>query len=92
MDQSESSDTTQTPLELQELLRSRLKDARAHYDQCSHEFRDLAAKFKEGLLQAPEGSDALRIARMRESAALEEYIQVLQMLGVLLTEGRIPEG
>jgi hypothetical protein len=29
---------------------------------------------------------------MRESAALEEYIQVLQMLGVLLTEGRIPEG
>jgi CheY-like chemotaxis protein len=77
--------------ELVEDWRIRLQQAKSYYDGCSQQFRKVLADQNEGLLPAPDGSHAVRQARIHESAARQEYIRALRIFTDLIVGGKTPE-
>jgi hypothetical protein len=64
---------------------------RAYYDECSQEVRKIVIKVNGGSLPATDGSQAVRLARMRESVALEEYLRVLRIYSELVSGKMLEE-
>jgi hypothetical protein len=93
MDQEQIWVTSRTSLELlQEKWRTRLLEARTRYYECLQGLRNVEAEVNCGVHSAPDGSLALRNARIRESTAQEEYIRVSLAFTELVLHGRMPEG
>jgi len=78
-------------LQLQEQFRIRLQKAKADYDDFSRHYSKVLAEQNQGLIPAPDGSHAVRQARVRESAALAEYMRVLRMFTELVIHDKLPE-
>jgi hypothetical protein len=91
MDQWESSATKKAPIELQEEWRTRLEQARARYDQCTHEFQATEAEVNAGWLPISDGAVVMQTARIRESTAQNEYLRVLRVFSALVLYGRMPD-
>jgi hypothetical protein len=77
--------------ELEALWRERIKSARTKYDLALAETRGVLAGPNGGFGLAPDHSTAVRNALLRESAARNEYMQVLRTFTDLLVYGKIPE-
>ena len=75
--------------ELEDEYRVRLEKARARYDTANKLFD--AAVSEVGHAPHPDGSLAVRLARIRASAAHKNYMRVLQAFNALIIYGMIPE-
>jgi len=62
----------------EEYWRERVNAARVKYDLAVAESRKILDEQKQWPLPAPDGSSAVRSARMQESAALNEYMRALK--------------
>jgi DNA-binding CsgD family transcriptional regulator len=78
-------------LELQEQLRIRLQKASDHYQDYSQRFDKVLEERNAGLFEAPDGSGAVRQARIQESAARDEYMSVLRMFTDLVLKRKGPD-
>jgi DNA-binding NarL/FixJ family response regulator len=78
-------------LELQEQLRIRLRHASERYDDCSQRFSKVLEERNAGFFVAPDGSEAVRQARLQESVARDEYMTVLRIFTDLVLKGKLPD-
>jgi hypothetical protein len=78
-------------VELERVWQAHVRSARQRYEEESSEFSRVTADFREGLYQASDGGTALRLARRRESLALNEYMRALQIYTDLVLKGILPE-
>jgi hypothetical protein len=77
--------------EIEDLWRDRVKMARCKYEDSVVEFTKILAEQKHWPLPAPDGSTAVRNARIQESAALNDYMRTLKIYTDLVVSGKIPE-
>jgi hypothetical protein len=71
--------------------RTYVADARRKYYVASADFAKAEDERQHGLTPHPDGSFSLRQARLRESAALREYVRVLKIFTDLLVSGKMPD-
>jgi predicted nucleic acid-binding Zn ribbon protein len=74
-----------------ECWRKRVEAARRQYDLTVTQFRKVLAEQKNWPLPAPDGSTAVRKARLQRSAALNEYMRTLRIFTDLTVYGKVPE-
>jgi hypothetical protein len=77
--------------ELTDVWTARLHQSRAVYDSAVSRFREVLADQHKGLMPAPDGSQAVRNARLQESAARNEHMRILRIFTELVVAGKIPE-
>jgi hypothetical protein len=78
--------SSRTELEL--VWQGQARSARQRYEEECQEFDRIATEFRE---QSPDGGEALRLARHRQSHALNEYMRTLQIYTDLVLKGVLPE-
>jgi hypothetical protein len=78
-------------LELEDQWRERVMSAQSEFDLAVAQFRAALEDRRNWHLRAPDGSAAIRHARLRESAARGEYARVLGIFSELLIHGTIPD-
>ena len=76
---------------MEEFWRARLKADRQKYDCAVAEFSKVLAQQTKWPLPAPDGSAAVRIAGLQESAARNEYMRTLKIFTDLVVSGKAPE-
>jgi len=92
MEAGRSRQSNEVSSKLQDTLKTRLNEAQAHYRDASRELRDVTMKVNSGRISEPDSSQALHRARVRESAAHEEFTRALGIFINLVTEGKLPGG
>jgi hypothetical protein len=73
-----------------ELWRSKLRAAQAQHSAAVRKYRQASRDYKAGVFQSPDGSLALRQARLEESTALQEYMRVLIIFNDFLIRRQPP--
>lgn len=76
--------------QLEEIWGTRLKETRIAYQFATANFAKVLSEQNQGLTPAPDGSLALRQARLQESAARNEYMRVLRIFTELVVSGKLP--
>jgi hypothetical protein len=76
-------------LELAWQIRASL--ARQRYEESSWDFIRLVGDLKAGRSVPPDCCEALRQARLRESAALDDYLRAVRVCADLLLKGTVPK-
>ena len=77
--------------ELEQLWRSRVKDAQLRLDFARNYLAEVQRDFPPGDVPSPDGSFALQKALRAENFALAEYHRVLRMFTDLVLHGTIPD-
>ena len=83
-------DQKQSRAELEQVWRTRLTESRNKYDLTVTQFRKILEEQKHLGIPAPDGSLAVRNARVQESAARNEYMRVLKIFTDFVVRGKIP--
>jgi hypothetical protein len=68
-----------------------MRSARQEYKKECQEFDRIATEFRECLYQGPDGGEALRLVRHRQSLALNEYKRTVRIYTDLVLKGVLPE-
>ena len=78
-------------LEAAERWRTQVREAKERYDESAICFRRVLAEQKEGIRPEPDGSAAVRHARIQEDAARQEYMRLLTILTEIMASEKRPE-
>lgn len=78
-------------LTIEELWRSRLREAKSRYDSAAVASRDTMQNFRQRSLPTPDGGAALKNALGAERVARSEYMRVLRILTDLCVNGKLPD-
>ena len=81
--------SSRTELEL--VWQGYVRSARQRYDEQCEEFDRVTTEFQARLYQSPDGGEAMRLARHRQSLALNEYMRTLRIYTDLVLKGVLPE-
>ena len=84
-------DQKQSRAELQQVWMTRLSESRKKYDLSVTRFRKVLEEQKHLGIPAPDGSFAVRQARVQESTARNEYMRVLKIFTDLVLRGKVPD-
>jgi DNA-binding NarL/FixJ family response regulator len=76
---------------MQDQLRIRLQKASDHYEDCSQRFKKVLEEWNAELFEAPDGSGAVRQARIQESSARDEYMSALRMFTDFVLKRNVPD-
>jgi len=76
--------------EMELLWKARLEAAHERYDFAKAQLKETLSAQQAGLLIAPDGSVAVRDARLKESGARSEYMRVLRIFTDLVLRRKIP--
>jgi hypothetical protein len=80
-------------LEPQEHWQAELQKVKERYDESSLHLRKMLEEQNQGLLPTPDGAFAVRQARMRESAARQEHMRVVNILNdIIKSDKRLDSG
>jgi hypothetical protein len=77
-------------LEIEEHWRNRLTSAEERLAKAVAESKRVLADFQEGSMVPPDGSLAVRNARLEESSSRKEYMRVLRIFTDLTLYGKVP--
>jgi hypothetical protein len=77
-------------VQLETIWRQRLARAEERLAQAVADSKRVLAEFQEGMMISPDGSVAVRNARVEESRAREEYMRVLRAFTDLTLYGVTP--
>ena len=78
--------------ELERASQIRASLARQRYEESSWDFIRLVGDLKAGRSVPSDCCEALRQARQRESAALDDYLRAVRIYADLLLKGTVPKG
>jgi hypothetical protein len=81
--------SSRTELEL--MWQGYVRSAQQRYEEECQAFDRVATDFRERFYQSPDGGEALRLARHRQSLALKEYMRTLRIYTDLVLKGVVPE-
>jgi DNA-binding CsgD family transcriptional regulator len=88
---SKNAATASDRTKLQELWRERLESAADRYRVASLEFQNAVDVVSKGLSVYPDGSYAVKKARIAESVTRDEHMRVLRIFTDLILYGKVPE-
>ena len=77
---------------VEELWRKRLQEAEVRHNIADHELNKAMEDLTGGLVLPPDGSTAVRNARVAKSAALNEWMRVLRVFTDLILYNKVPDG
>ena|SRR5271165_1334080 len=78
-------------IEMEDLWRTRLAEAKRNYHQATTQFRLAADEHRKGEIPSPDGSLRLSQAISAEARARGEYVRILRLFTDLIMHGRAPK-